>query len=152
MEIRGDIDALINHLKVEDDIIVIKNALALWKNKDVETAWNKGWQARHKMQVGLNKCKNLRIKNSILDCELDENEEKIIHLKKFIEFYYGVRDELISYARLPEDDEELDLYEPGDSKSSIIIDVMAIIDNRLGNIKPDRRILFSKDAEETRGL
>lgn len=148
MEIRGDINALIGYLKAEESLEVIKDALVKWKNSGLEDSWNRGWQARHKMQVGLNNCKRLRIKNSILDCETD-GEEKIIQLKKFIEFYYGVRDELISYARLPENDEEWEDCISDDIKINIIIDVMAIIDNRLGNIRPDRRILFSKDEDET---
>lgn len=136
MEIRGNIDALIEYLKAEDDRVIIKDALHTWRNSNHEQIWAMGWDVANKMHLGINKTKKNKIKNTILDCENGENGEIVISLKKFNNFYYAVKDNLT------------EMYKHGDkAHRNAVVDTMAVIDNMLGDIRPDRRILFSKDKE-----
>lgn len=131
MEIRGNVDALIEYLKAEEDREVIRISLLTWRNTDHERVWQKGWDTANNFHISLARSKKNKIKNSILECD-----DQTISLKEFNKFYYGVKDEIT------------EMYRHGDkAHRDAAVDVQTTMDNRLGDIRPDRRILFSKDKE-----
>jgi translation initiation factor 2B subunit (eIF-2B alpha/beta/delta family) len=124
-------DALLVHFKVEPSTAEIaKRCIVEWGKALFGEGYEKGWEARNKVQQSMNLCQRTRIKNTILDADQD----RMVSEREVIRFALGMIDELKAMAK------------SGNRETrSACISIESCIDNHFGNIRLDHRSLFAKD-------
>lgn len=133
MEI-SNIDVLVKYLASCTDESLIRSLITAYGN--IRHAAGIEYEGRKSREflAKINACKNKRIKNYILNWDEDNGA---VTLKELTKYITGIDDELHEMMR------------HGDAAHcNAATDVSGIIWNRIGNIKIDRRLLFTKDEDD----
>lgn len=125
-----NIDLLVDEIyRVDKE--TAKQLIQEYGNVRCEHAIEKAWYKAMNVWKALGKCRQKRMRDEILNFD-DING--VITLKEFIKWYAGVEDELGFFMR-----------NGGDRYREVCSSVLSTMSNRLGDIRIDRRILFSND-------
>lgn len=130
MEI-SSMDVLVKHLASCTDESEIRTLVTSYGDVRHASGIESEGRRSREFLAKINACKNKRIKNYILNWDEDNGA---ITLKEFTTFITAVDDVL------------REMIDHGDEQHcSAASDVSGVIWNRIGDIKIDRRLLFSKD-------
>jgi len=127
----SNIDVLVKYLASCTDENEIKSLVVDYGNVRCAAGIESEGKNSRDFLRKINFCKNKRIKNFILDWDEDNGA---VTLKEFTTFITAVDDVL------------REMIENGDeAHCAAASDVSGVVWNRIGDIKIDRRLLFSKD-------
>ena len=113
---------------------IIKQALIGYINHRVGKAIEDAWDKSAEVLRATNLCRQKRIRNSILNY----NENGQISVREFTKYFIGVVDELRQFA-----------HHGTPEHRKAAIDVVSTMYTLLGDVKIDKRTLFTKDVDET---
>ena len=131
MEIQS-LDLIVEHLYSVNDKETAKGLIKKYGDVRCEGAIQRAWDKATRVRNITSALNRKRIKNEVVSYD---EENGCITLTEFVKFYVGLEDELRMY-----------IAHCDKAHATAAMDILNTMSNRLGDIKPDRRILFPKSA------